>query len=85
MDFVSLKVENHIGMVAMNKPPVNSFNLQMYHEIRHIFQSINNMDDVWVVILRAEGKSFSTGNDVNEFMTISTADHADAYCIEKEI
>lgn len=79
MDYVSLKVENHIGMVAMNKPPVNSFNLQMYHEIRNTFQSINNMDDIWVVILRAEGKSFSTGNDVNEFMTISTADHADAY------
>jgi len=79
MDYVSLIVENHIGMVALNKPPVNSFNLQMYNEIRNTFQSINNMDDVWVVILRAEGKSFSTGNDVNEFMTISTAEHAEAY------
>jgi enoyl-CoA hydratase len=37
------------------------------------------MDDVWVVILRADGKSFSTGNDVNEFMTIGTANDADAY------
>ncbi len=79
MDYVSFKVENHIGMVALNKPPVNAFNLQMYHELRNTFQAINAMDDVWVVILRAEGKSFSTGNDVNEFMMIRTADQADAY------
>ncbi|MBM4315710.1 MAG: crotonase [Deltaproteobacteria bacterium] len=79
MDYVSLTVENHVGTVVLNKPPVNSFNLQMYREIENTFHSINDMDNVWVVILKAEGKSFSTGNDVNDFMTITTAEHAENY------
>jgi enoyl-CoA hydratase len=40
---------------------------------------INDIDNVWVVILRAEGKNFSTGNDVNEFIAITTAEHAEDY------
>lgn len=79
MEYVSLSVENHIGLVVLNKPPVNAFNLQMYQEIRDTFRSIHQMDDVWVALLRAEGKSFSTGNDVHEFMTIRSADQVDAY------
>jgi len=79
MDYVSFKVENHIGLVTINKPPVNSFNRQLYHEVKETFQSIGKMDDVWVVILRAEGKNFSTGNDVNDFLMLNTPESAVAY------
>ncbi|MDZ4165974.1 MAG: enoyl-CoA hydratase-related protein, partial [Smithellaceae bacterium] len=70
MDYVSFKVENHIGLVTINKPPVNSFNRQLYQEVKETFQSIGKMDDVWAVILRAEGKNFSTGNDFNDFLLL---------------
>ncbi len=79
MDYVSFQVENHIGLVTINKPPVNSFNRQLYQEVKETFQSIGKMDDVWVVILRAEGKNFSTGNDVNDFMMLNDAESAVAY------
>lgn len=79
MDFISLSVENHAGIVTMNKPPRNNFNLQMYKELGDTFLSINKRDDIWVAILRAEGKVFSTGNDVNDFVEITDMEKAAEY------
>jgi len=79
MDYVSLKVENCMGMITINKPPVNSYNLQVYKELRDTILSINKMDDVWVVILRAEGRHFSVGNDVADFTNFTTAERLIEY------
>ena len=43
------------------------------------FRSIDAMEEIWVVIFRAEGKHFCTGNDVNEFTKITTAEGATDY------
>ena len=74
MDYVSLKTENHICIVTMNKQPGNTYNRQFYCEIRDTFRSVGEMEQVWVVVLRAEGKHFCTGNDVSEFTTIANAE-----------
>lgn len=79
MDFISLNVDNHVGIVTMNKPPMNTFNLQMYRELKDTFLSINERDDIWVAILQAEGKVFCTGNDVKEFTKITDAETATDY------
>jgi enoyl-CoA hydratase len=71
MDFVSLEVRDHIGIVTIDRQPVNAANLQLYGEITDTFQSLNDRDDVRVAILRAEGeKAFMAGNDLNEFATM---------------
>ncbi|MCG7344052.1 enoyl-CoA hydratase-related protein [Sporosarcina sp. ACRSL] len=70
MKFVSLEVENHIGVVTLHREPINAITFDMYEEIRDTFTAINVMDDVRVVILRAEGRMFSPGGDVNEFKTL---------------
>ena len=79
MSTFSLSVEQHIGIVTFNKPPVNAFNRQAYAEMKEMFESINARDDIWVVLLRAEGKHFSTGNDVNEFLDLTTSKQAQMY------
>ncbi len=79
MDFVSLKVDGHLGIVTMNKPPMNTFNLQMYREVRDTFRSVNERDDIWVALLRAEGNTFCTGNDVKEFTRIAGGKEAGDY------
>jgi enoyl-CoA hydratase len=79
MDYVSLVVQDHIGIVTMNRPPVNSFNLQFYQEMMDTFRSINSTGEIWVAILRAEGKQFCTGNDVKEFTRITDLDSAVEY------
>lgn len=77
MDFVTLEVKDFIGVVTVNRPPVNAVNAQLYQEIADTFRSINEMDDVRVVVFRAEGeKAFLAGNDLNEFLTM-TPENAD--------
>lgn len=72
MKFVNLEVNDFIGIVTVNRPPVNAVNGEVYEEINKTFQSINERTDIRVVIFRAEGeKAFLAGNDLNEFLTMN--------------
>lgn len=71
MEYLKLKVENHIGIVTYSKPPVNAITADVYNEFRSMFDSINVMDDIRVVILRAEGKFFAPGNDVSQLASFT--------------
>ena len=67
MDFVTFEIREHIGIVTFSRPPINAVNMQANEELTQIFEDINTMDDVWCVILRAEGKGFMSGSDVDDF------------------
>lgn len=58
MEYLTLRIENHIGIVTINRPPVNAINGQMFNEIITIFNSMSNIGNIRVIILRAEGKTF---------------------------
>lgn len=67
MDFVTLTVKDHIGIVTFSRPPINAVNLQSNDELTEAFEEINRRDDIWCAILRAEGKGFMSGSDVDDF------------------
>lgn len=67
MDFVKFKVKDHIGIVTFSRPPINAVNFQANKELSMIFRKINTMDEIWCVILRAEGRGFMSGSDVDDF------------------
>lgn len=67
LEFISLDIKDNVGIVTMNNPPLNILTEKVYTEVGMIFDYINEMDDIWVVILRAEGKSYPVGLDVNSF------------------
>lgn len=67
MDFVTFECKDHIGVVTFSRPPINAVNEQANEELTDIFRRINTMDDVWCVILRAQGKGFMSGSDVDDF------------------
>jgi enoyl-CoA hydratase len=72
MDFVTLEAQDHVGIVTVDRPPVNAVNLQLYEEIANTFRAIGGRDDIHIAVLRAEGeKAFMAGNDLNEFATMS--------------
>lgn len=72
MDFVTLEVQDHVGIVTVDRPPVNAVNLQLYEEIANTFRAIDGRDDIHVAVLRAEGeRAFMAGHDVNEFATMN--------------
>ncbi len=67
MDFIKFEAKDHIAILTLDRPGQNAFNYQMYKELKDTFDTINSTEDIWSVIIRAEGKYFSAGNDVNDF------------------
>ena len=57
--FVQLEQQNQVATVWINRAELhNAFNTQVIEELQACFQSLNNRDDVRVVILAGRGKSF---------------------------
>lgn len=67
MGYVTVEVKDHIAYVTIDKPPANTFNLDLYQEVGDTFQSFNDRKDIWTVILSSKGKYFCAGNDVADF------------------
>jgi hypothetical protein len=65
-EFVKFYVEDHIGVVTIDRPPVNAVCESIRLAITEIFTSLNTRTDVYCVILRAEGRMFTAGHDLKE-------------------
>lgn len=66
-EFVTVRVENDIGTVTFERPPINAVNLDANRQIAETFESINSRDDIAVVIFTSEGKGFVSGSDSSDF------------------
>jgi methylglutaconyl-CoA hydratase len=64
--FLKEELKNQVLHVVINRPDVhNAFNPELIGEFIDCFTQINTRDEVRVVVLRGEGKSFSAGADLN--------------------
>ena len=79
MSSFTFKKTGHLGIITYERPPVNAFIYNTYKECGELFLSIQNMDDIYCVLLRAEGKWFTPGNDVNDFEAFSDTQKAKDY------
>lgn len=71
MSFLSTRLEGPVAVVTLNRPPVNAVNQQMYAEIRDTFNGLRRLHPgASAAILRAEGRHFCGGNDLDEFGTL---------------
>jgi methylglutaconyl-CoA hydratase len=54
------------GYIALNRPRVhNAFNAEMISELRQAFSEFNGNSELRLIVIRANGKSFSSGADLN--------------------
>ncbi len=63
----SFRVEknNHVAWLILNRPKQrNTMTMEFFEEIRRLFEAFDADDDVRVVVIRAEGKSFTAGLDL---------------------
>eukprot|EP00935_MAST-01C_sp_MAST-1C-sp1_P000468 g468.t1 len=75
--YETLHITSHVNgldVLTLNRPPMNPLSRQMFLELAHYFFRLRTDFSVRVVILRAEGKSFSAGLDLKE----STSKQEDA-------
>jgi enoyl-CoA hydratase len=62
-----LKKENGIGFLTMNRPKaLNALNTETYKELYRAFEIIEEDEEIKVVILNGEGRSFVAGADISE-------------------
>jgi enoyl-CoA hydratase len=72
MNFVRVEARGKVGLVTMNRPPVNAVNQEMYAEIRELFSRANEfLSEFSVIVLAGEGRHFCAGNDLDEFATLN--------------
>jgi enoyl-CoA hydratase/carnithine racemase len=77
--FVEIKIENRVGWVVLNRPPLNVMNTQMLNELRGAVEDLDRDERVAVIALRSSGeKAFSAGADVGDHTPEVEAEHFDA-------
>lgn len=65
-DTITYSFKDKIATVTLNRPEVhNAFNQVMIAELTDVFKNISGDDEVRVVVLTGNGKSFSAGADLN--------------------
>ena len=52
--------------ITLNRPPVNVLNIEMMRELNSILERCSERDDINILVLKGEGKTFSAGVDVKE-------------------
>jgi len=72
-EFTNLKVQESVGSLTLNRPPVNVINIPMLRELIEALEVAAGESELKVLQLRAEGKLFSAGVDVLDH----TADRAE--------
>ncbi|GAB6908542.1 enoyl-CoA hydratase [Desulfosarcina cetonica] len=68
--FINIEIDTSIALVTLNRPPVNALNHQFEEEIDTIFDDLDKMPDVRVVIITGAGnKAFMAGADIKEIIS----------------
>jgi enoyl-CoA hydratase/carnithine racemase len=71
---VSFTHDGPVGMILLNRPPANSYEINFMRELDAAIEAAVANDEVKVVILRsASEKFFSAGADIKAFMANDTA------------
>ena len=81
-EFQTIKFESvaSIGTIRLNRPDIhNAFNNEMIAELTDCFLEIEKLEDIRLVILRGNGKSFCAGADLNYMKGIAKFGYKENY------
>ncbi len=60
------EVQDHIATITLNRPKVlNAITLEIYAQLRDLFEELRYADDVRAVVLTGAGRAFCSGGDVH--------------------
>jgi len=76
-EFVRLEVDGGIGVIRLERPPMNALNMQVQAEIRAAAAEASQRDDVRAVIVYGGQKVFAAGADIKEMAALSYVEMAE--------
>ncbi len=74
---VRLEVEDGVGTVRLDRPPVNALNADMQEQIRAAAQEATERSDVRAVVVYGGERAFAAGADIKEMAEMSYTDMVD--------
>ena len=63
--FFHLCKEDSVGLIKIDRPPVNAFDLEAMQEFGSLIQEVGEDGDIRVVMISGSTKVFSAGADIN--------------------
>lgn len=66
-------VQDKVGQIIFDHPPVNAFSGDMWNELPELITAMGKRPDVRCVLIRAEGRGFCAGVDIKELQQNSSA------------
>lgn len=70
MQYLSLKVENGVAIATIQRPPANALSRGLISEVDELLTAVEHDDSVRVILIHGEGRFFSAGADIKEFMEV---------------
>jgi enoyl-CoA hydratase/carnithine racemase len=65
-EFVNLEIADGIGVIRLERPPMNALNAQVQEELRAAAQAATEAGEVYAVIVYGGPKVFAAGADIKE-------------------
>lgn len=63
--FVGFRIDDHIALVTVDRPPVNALNRQLEDELEDVFDELAGLQEVGAVLVTGRGeKAFIAGADI---------------------
>jgi enoyl-CoA hydratase len=74
MEFLKLNKENLIAVVTIKHAPANSLSSKVLNELSDLFDELETDKDVRAIVLHGEGRFFSAGADIKEFVEVPSSE-----------
>ena len=70
-DYIFAEADGAVGVVTINRPPLNALNSEAYAELYETFYELSKEEHIRVVVLTGRGeRAFVAGADVKEFLAL---------------
>lgn len=73
MEYIKRKQEDYIAFVTISNSPANALSSNVLHELSSLFDELEKDDSTRVIILHGEGRFFSAGADIKEFVRVPSS------------
>lgn len=74
MEFLTVKKEEGVAVVTINRPPANALSRALILEVDSLLDQLEGDDSIRVIVLHGEGKFFSAGADIKEFTEVTSGE-----------
>lgn len=74
MEFLSITQDEGVAVVTINRPPANALCRAIIQEVDEVLNEVEQNADIRVVLIHGEGRFFSAGADIKEFLTVQTGE-----------